>query len=77
LGEGAGVASKIAMTLELLGDGKWHRIEEMRQQMNLSFCEVEEITSFLDKYGFAEVDGSNERVRVNRDFRKILAQNAF
>ena len=69
------VTSKITLILEVLGDGKWHGIEEMRQQTDLTSEEMTEITAFLGKYGFAEIDDANSKVKINRAFKKILAQN--
>jgi len=69
------VTSKITIILEVLGDGKWHEIEEMRQQMDLTFEEMMDIAEFLGKYGFAEIDDANDKVRINSAFKKILAQN--
>ena len=60
----------------MLGDGKWHGIEEMRKQMDLNESEIREITKFLNEYEFAEIDNSNKRIRVARDFQRIPAQNA-
>ena len=59
----------------MLCDGKWHRIEQLRQLLGLKDFEVGEIAKFLSDYDFVEVDEDNSRVRVSRDFRKILAQN--
>jgi hypothetical protein len=70
------VAFKISRVLELLGDGKWHGMQEVQQLMNLNEREIQEITRFLSKYDFAEVDKANKRVRATRDFQKILAQSA-
>ena len=70
------MAYKITMLLEVLGDGKWHEIEQLHQLMNLYDCEINEIMAFLNKYDFAEVDDAKKRVRLNKDFCKILAQNA-
>jgi len=69
------LSHKLARLLEILGDGKWHETDELRQLMDLRDCEVFEITDFLGKYDFAEVDHLKKRVRVNRDFKRILAQN--
>ena len=63
------------MILEVLGDGKWHGLEEMQQQTNLTSEEMAEIAEFLGKYGFAEIDDANCKVKINRAFKKILAQN--
>jgi hypothetical protein len=70
------LAYKLSRLLEILGDGKWHETYQLRQLMGLSDCEVEEITDFLEKYDFAEVDGAKKRVKINKDFKKILAQPA-
>lgn len=69
------MTSKITIVLEVLGDGKWHGIEEMRQQTDLTSEEMTEIAEFLGKYGFAEIDDANSKVKINRAFKKILAQN--
>ena len=68
------MSSKIATILEVLGDGKWHEIEEMQLKCDLPSEEMREIFAFLGTYGLAENDKSHNRVRIKRDFRKILAQ---
>ena len=69
------MTSKITIVLEVLGDGKWHGIEELRQQTDLTSEEMTEVAEFLGKYGFAELDDSNSRVKINRAFKRILAQS--
>jgi hypothetical protein len=64
------------MILEVLSDGKWHEIDQLQQLMNLDDCEIHEITAFLNKYDFAEVDDAKKRVKLNKDFCKIPSQNA-
>jgi DNA-binding IclR family transcriptional regulator len=66
--------SKIMMTLEILGDGKWHVIEELLVRLELNEHKFREITAFLNRYDFVKVDEKNRRVKINRDFRKLLAQ---
>lgn len=66
---------RIAVILEILGDGKWHSIDHLRQVMRLGDCEMQEITKFLSQYDFAEIDEENSRVRINRDFQRILSSN--
>jgi len=63
--------SKIALVLELLGDEKWHGIEESLLRLELSEHEFREVTAFLDKYGFLKVDERNKRVKINRDFLRL------
>jgi DNA-binding IclR family transcriptional regulator len=62
------------MILEMLGDGKWHEIEELRLMLGLNEHKVEEITTFLNKYGFVKIDKEHGKVKINRNFQKLLAQ---
>jgi DNA-binding IclR family transcriptional regulator len=66
--------SKIAMVLEVLGDGKWHGITELLMTLELNEQKFREIAAFLNKYDFVKVDEKNRRVKINRDFQKLLAQ---
>jgi hypothetical protein len=68
------VAYKISRLLEILGDGKWHEITQLRQSMDLSDCELQEITEFLGKYDFAEINEQNKTIKINKDFKRILTQ---
>jgi hypothetical protein len=68
------LAYKLTRLLEIIGDGKWHETDQLKQLMNLSDCEVEEITDFLGKYDFAQVDDAKKRVKINRYFKKILTE---
>jgi hypothetical protein len=66
------LAYKLSRILEILGDGKWHETEQLKQLMGLGDCEILEITDFLGKYDFAQVDDDKKRVRIAKDFKKIL-----
>ena len=68
------MAYKLTRLLEILGDGEWHETDQLRQIMDLNDSEVEEIADFLRKYNFAEVDQTKKRLKINKDFKKILAQ---
>jgi hypothetical protein len=70
------LAYKLSKLLEIIRDGKWHEAEELQRSMDLTDCEVQEITEFLGMYDFAEVDEDGKRLRVNKDFKKILCQTA-
>jgi len=70
------LAYKLSRLLEILGDGKWHDTDQLKELMGLSDTEVDEITDFLGKYDFAQVDEAKKRVRINKDFKKILTQPA-
>ncbi len=68
------MAYKLTRLLEIIGDGKWHETDQLKQLMDLSDCEVQGITDFLGKYDFAEVDDHKKRVKINKDFKRILTQ---
>jgi predicted transcriptional regulator len=62
------------LILELLSDGNWHGIDELLVKVKLNEQKLREVTEFLDKYGFIEFDHENRKVKINRDFRKLLVQ---
>jgi DNA-binding IclR family transcriptional regulator len=66
--------SKLAMVLDILSDGEWHGIDELQQRLELDEREVRVIAAFLSKYDFAKSDEENRKVRINRDFQKLLSQ---
>jgi DNA-binding IscR family transcriptional regulator len=68
------VASKIMLALELLSDGKWHRTEELLLKLELNEHKLQEVTAFLRKYGFVEIDKKNRKVKINKDFRNLVTQ---
>jgi DNA-binding IclR family transcriptional regulator len=69
------VVSKIMLALELLSDGKWHGTEELLLKLELNEHKLQEITTFLGNYGFVEIDEENRKVRINKDFQKLVAQS--
>jgi hypothetical protein len=66
--------SKITTILDALGDGRWHGAETLLLRFELSEHKFWEIMAFLNKYGFVKVDEENRRVKINRDFQKLVAQ---
>ncbi len=66
--------SKITMVLEILGDGRWHRIEELLLSLQLSEDKFRELSSFLNAYSFVKVDEKKRKVKINNDFKKLLTQ---
>ena len=65
--------SKITLILEMLGDGKWHGIEELQLRLGLNELKVQEVTSFLNKYDFVKIDKEHRKVKINRNFQKLRA----
>jgi hypothetical protein len=66
--------SKLAAFLALLSDGKWHGTDELLHKLELNERELEEIMAFLDNYDFVDVDKENGKVKINKDFQKLVAQ---
>jgi DNA-binding IclR family transcriptional regulator len=70
------MVSKINSILEMLGDGKWHGMEELQQKAQLSQRQLREITTFLNQYGFVKISLTNKKVRINKNVREFLSQTA-
>jgi DNA-binding IclR family transcriptional regulator len=66
--------SKITMVLEILSDGRWHEVDELRRLIKLDELKMREITAFMNRYGFARNDDKNKKVKISRDFQRFLAQ---
>ncbi len=66
--------SAIAALLELLGDGEWHVLAELPQQVDVTDYEAQRFAEFLCRFNFAVVDEANWKVRINRDFQEFLAR---
>ncbi len=65
---------KITMILDILSDGKWHETEELLLRLELNEHKLQEVTTFLNNYDFVKIDKKNRKVRINKDFQKLLAQ---
>ena len=70
------MASKITLVLEILGDGKWRKIAEIREAVALTERQIIDITSFLCQYDFLKIDYAHEKVRVTKNLKEFLAQTA-
>ena len=68
------MVSRVMLILELLSDGKWHGTAELLLKVGLSEQKFEQVTGFLSKYDFVTFDAKNGRVKINRDFKKLLVQ---
>ena len=66
----------IAEVLEILNDGQWHSIDEIRLKAKLDESQSKKITEFLSEYAFITVDTDKNRVKLKGTVRKFLAQKA-
>jgi DNA-binding IclR family transcriptional regulator len=70
------LVSTLMEILDLLSDGQWRKVEELLLKTGLDELKFEKVMGFLSKYNFVNFDNKNKRVKINRDFRKLLAQPA-
>jgi DNA-binding IclR family transcriptional regulator len=70
------MASKIAAFLEILSDGEWHGLEEVRKRTRLSVKQVEQIAEFLEQYEFVTVDPAAKKIRIMEAVRRFLTRGA-
>jgi hypothetical protein len=68
------LAYRLTRLLEILCDGDWHEMDQLPKLMGLSDFEMRRIVDFLGRYDIAEVDETRRRIRVSRDFKRILTQ---
>jgi hypothetical protein len=68
--------TKIAEVLEILDDGKWHSIEDIRLATKLSDSQSNAITKFLSVYDFITLDKEKKKVKLKETARKFLTQGA-
>lgn len=71
------MAFRVAEVLEILSDGNWHTLEEVRRKMNLNRNQIQQIVGFLKEYEFVAVDETQKRMRIEETVRKFLTQEAI
>lgn len=64
------------MILEILDDGQWHFIEEIRLAAKLNDSQSRAITKFLSFYDFVTLDEEKRKVKLKETARKFLTQGA-
>jgi len=69
-------AAKIARTLEILNDGKWHTLKEIKQKTKLNKNQIQQVIDFLEGYGFISVDKMARKIRLDKSAEKFLTQNS-
>ncbi len=68
------MSSVVEALLEMLSDGKWHGLAELRQQIGVAAYQMQGLAAFLSRFDFAVVDEANEKVKINGDFQEFLAR---
>jgi hypothetical protein len=70
------LVSKIAQILEILGDGDWHNLLELQDEVGVSNGRLLEILGFLSKYEFLKIDYVDEKARIAKKVQDFMAQKA-
>ena len=66
----------MAKTLEILVDGNWHALREIKQKTKLNKNQIQQMIDFLERYGFISVDKIARKIRLDKSVEKFLAQNS-
>ena len=69
--------SKIASVLEILSDGRWCTLEEIREKAKIGEAQLQRIIDFLNEYNFIVVrNGAGKSVKLNKMAQEFLAQTS-
>ena len=66
----------MAKTLEILVDGNWHALKEIKQKTKLNKNQIQQVIGFLERYGFISVDKMAGKIRLDKSVEKFLAENS-
>jgi DNA-binding IclR family transcriptional regulator len=66
--------SKIEDVLDMLSDGKWHMLMEIRERAKVDEEQIKQIIDFLKEYDFIAWDEREKRVRLKKMAQQFLAQ---
>jgi len=67
---------RIAEILEILNDGQWHLLTEVKKKMKLTDDQVKQIADFLQEYDFVEIKDADKKIKIGEDVLKFLSQTA-
>jgi uncharacterized protein YutD len=62
--------------LDVLSDGRWHVLEEIRQRVKVDDAQLQRITDFLKEYDFIVKDEAENRIKLNKIVQEFLAETA-
>ena len=63
-------------TLEILIDGKWHTLKEIKEKTKLNRNQIQQVTEFLERYGFVSIDKTARKIRLDKNVKKFLAEES-
>jgi len=65
---------KINLILDILRDGKFHRVTDLKIEINVNDLEMQKILSFLHKFDLVEIV-DNKQIRTKQSFRRLITQS--
>jgi predicted transcriptional regulator len=74
LSEGSRTTSRIDDVLEILSDGKWCLLTEIRQRAGVDEEQLRQIMDFLKEYDFIVWDKAEKKVKLNKMAQEFLTQ---
>ena len=66
--------SKIARVLEILGDGRWHTLDEIQKKIKIDEAQLQKIMEFLSEYNFIVRNSAGKKVKLDKLAQEFLAQ---
>ena len=58
--------------LQLLENGKWHYLKDIKEKTRLNSDKVENVTKFLAKYNFVKLDEAEQKVKLDPPTNRFL-----
>ena len=58
--------------LELLENGRWHNLEEIRKKIQLQDIDITGVTKFLAKYDLIKVDKEGKKAKLDSSTQHFL-----
>jgi predicted transcriptional regulator len=62
--------------LEILNDGKWHTLNEIRQKTEIDQKQAEQAISFLEEYDFIITDEEKKKAKLDQKTQQFLTRTA-
>jgi len=58
--------------LRVLENGKWHYLKDIENETHLDSSNIENVTKFLAKYNFVELDEAEQKVKLDPPTSRFL-----
>ena len=64
---------KIELVLNILSDGKYHKINDLKSETNADDFEMLEILNFMERFDLVEITDGN-KIKTKKIFESIIKQ---